>query len=385
MLKAIFFSLLGLVAVSASAQDVIVKNDNNTIVAKVKKIGTTEIEYVKYSNQNGPLYVIDKKDVKVINYENGSRDTFVGTDAEVASPGSVPSAANASLIEKFNDGEVRYIGKKNGKDAGFLIYQFRLTPESVIENEDLTIEIVPLKFKERGETLVPYKTSEKLGGWSSSDGAYFSLQLNLYNRTDRDIYIDLGTCNIIRNGLATSLYEQTVNSSTISKSVGTGTVTNLLGVGLGSGVAETNLNTHTIFNKRILQIPPHSKIRMPYMILGDDFMESAKKLVSDYLKDAKGYKVKNRNFEGMSAIGLKNGEIVNVENRERLLSVSCDINYGFAESGPFDGSIFCNLYLSSIIGTEANRYVLKFDVTEFPGDGFYFYFMNLFDKKTLRK
>ena len=83
MLKAIFFSLLGLVAVSASAQDVIVKNDNNTIVAKVKKIGTTEIEYVKYSNQNGPLYVIDKKDVKVINYENGSRDTFVGTDAEV--------------------------------------------------------------------------------------------------------------------------------------------------------------------------------------------------------------------------------------------------------------------------------------------------------------
>lgn len=78
--RVLSYIALLLILASASAQDIIVKHDDSTIVAKVKKIGTSEIEYVKFHNQEGPVYVIEKKDVKVINYENGTRDTFAVPD-----------------------------------------------------------------------------------------------------------------------------------------------------------------------------------------------------------------------------------------------------------------------------------------------------------------
>lgn len=58
------------------AQDVIVKHDGCTILAKVVKVASKEIEYKKYSNQEGPTYVILLSDVKAINYENGEKDVF---------------------------------------------------------------------------------------------------------------------------------------------------------------------------------------------------------------------------------------------------------------------------------------------------------------------
>lgn len=285
----------------------------------------------------------------------------------------------------FNSGEVRYTGKKTDKDAGYLIYQFKLADGSVLENDDLTVEIIPVKFREEGGKMVSYKTSEKLGGWSSNDGYYFSLLLMLNNRTDKDIYVDLGASNIIRNGVASSLYEYTVNTRTHSVTGAGGVSTSVLGIGIGMASASTTTNSETVVNKRVIQIPPHSKVYLPYIELGKDFRESAARLLSTQLKDARGYEVKGRNMGTMSAIGLHNGEKVEFEDGASLLSLSYDLNYGFAEAGPFNRSIDAKLILSSIIGTEDNKSILKFDATEFPTNGFYFYFLNYFDKKTLRK
>lgn len=63
-------------SLTASAQDVIVKKDGSTILSKVIEIGTTEIKYKKWNNQNGPMYTIGKNDVQTINYENGEKETF---------------------------------------------------------------------------------------------------------------------------------------------------------------------------------------------------------------------------------------------------------------------------------------------------------------------
>jgi len=38
------------------AQDVIVKKDGSTILAKVLEVNTDNIKYKKHSNQNGPTY-----------------------------------------------------------------------------------------------------------------------------------------------------------------------------------------------------------------------------------------------------------------------------------------------------------------------------------------
>lgn len=60
----------------AKSQDLIIKNDNSTIEVKVTKISATEIEYKKWSNLDGPVYVIEKTEVSGIKYQNGEVESF---------------------------------------------------------------------------------------------------------------------------------------------------------------------------------------------------------------------------------------------------------------------------------------------------------------------
>lgn len=71
-------SLLVMLTMSISiyAQDVIVKKDGTTIMVKVLTVGTTTVEYKKWSNQDGPTYVIEKKELLSINYANGEKEVF---------------------------------------------------------------------------------------------------------------------------------------------------------------------------------------------------------------------------------------------------------------------------------------------------------------------
>ena len=68
---------------TALAQDVIVKHDGSTILSKVTEIGTTEVKYKKFSNQNGATYSILKSDIQAINFENGEKDTFADTQQPI--------------------------------------------------------------------------------------------------------------------------------------------------------------------------------------------------------------------------------------------------------------------------------------------------------------
>lgn len=60
----------------AMAQDVIVKNDQTTVMSKVIEITSTEIKYKKWNNQDGPIYSICRTEVSRINYENGEVEDF---------------------------------------------------------------------------------------------------------------------------------------------------------------------------------------------------------------------------------------------------------------------------------------------------------------------
>lgn len=73
------------------AQDVIVKHDGTTILCKVKKVGTSEVEYIKWNNQKGPLYSIPISLIMAINYQNGTREDFSNIAKPL--PETTPSAA----------------------------------------------------------------------------------------------------------------------------------------------------------------------------------------------------------------------------------------------------------------------------------------------------
>lgn len=77
-MKRFLFSLVAIIVTSVCfAQDIIVQKDGNTIQAKVLKVSQSEVEYKKFDNQNGPTYSISTKDLQCINYQNGTKDTFV--------------------------------------------------------------------------------------------------------------------------------------------------------------------------------------------------------------------------------------------------------------------------------------------------------------------
>lgn len=111
-------SMLVAAALNAGAQDIIVLKSGEKVTSKVEEINQTEVKYKKYSNLNGPLYVIDKTAVASITYENGDSDTF-GDAPQPPAPAaleatetvSVPAAENEPMpvTEEAGTGEIETI------------------------------------------------------------------------------------------------------------------------------------------------------------------------------------------------------------------------------------------------------------------------------------
>ncbi|WP_288425797.1 hypothetical protein [uncultured Spirosoma sp.] len=75
--------VISLVAVTARAQDVIMKADQTEISAKVIEITENEVKYKPFTRQDGPIYSLKKSDIFVIIYKDGTREKFGTTAAPV--------------------------------------------------------------------------------------------------------------------------------------------------------------------------------------------------------------------------------------------------------------------------------------------------------------
>ncbi|MEP1094242.1 MAG: hypothetical protein ABJG78_03995 [Cyclobacteriaceae bacterium] len=78
-MKAIVFLTLVFFGHLLSAQDVIVMKNGDELKARVEEVGSSVIKYKKFENLEGPTYSVDKGNVFMIRYENGSKDVFTQT------------------------------------------------------------------------------------------------------------------------------------------------------------------------------------------------------------------------------------------------------------------------------------------------------------------
>jgi hypothetical protein len=60
------------VAISLQAQDILYTTSGNKFLAKVTEVNTTDVKYKDFSNLEGPVYVISKKEVVLIRFSDGS-------------------------------------------------------------------------------------------------------------------------------------------------------------------------------------------------------------------------------------------------------------------------------------------------------------------------
>jgi len=70
------FILIAIFSFAGFSQDTLYTTGGKVITGKVTEISQTEIKYKSASNPDGPLYVIDKSTIVLIEYKNGSKDVF---------------------------------------------------------------------------------------------------------------------------------------------------------------------------------------------------------------------------------------------------------------------------------------------------------------------
>lgn len=79
---------------TAAAQDLIVKRDAARIEAKVTEITPEAIRYKRFSNPDGPTYVLPVADIEYIRYANGEQERF-GEPAPAPASAATPMPAPA--------------------------------------------------------------------------------------------------------------------------------------------------------------------------------------------------------------------------------------------------------------------------------------------------
>lgn len=114
MKKAALLFVLLCVSLMTMAQDVIVKKDGTTILSKVLEISSTEIKYKQWTNQDGPLYSINRSEVISINYQNGSVEQFSNVSAPT---GNTNTTNNTNTSPASTNPDLRNgIMERDGRD-----------------------------------------------------------------------------------------------------------------------------------------------------------------------------------------------------------------------------------------------------------------------------
>ena len=284
VLAGLFFPTL-----NAFSQDILIKKNGDEIEVKVSKISDDEIEYKKWSNLDGPSYIVSKNEVFMIKYKNGDKDVFNETSITAPTRPStsgnsnisikaVPSADNTALIEDFNKVENGLFealkAEQKDKEAIHWYGTLGVTKSSVLSSDDIQISFYTEK---KSYPHYPYNyNGSVISGLYGEKYTYFEGKfcIEITNKTSQTIYLDkANTFRIEPDGSYYCYYnfqQTTVNQSSGSGAgLNLGAVTGALGIGgiagtLAQGVnvaggKETSIST-TYTDQRVIAIPPHGKM-----------------------------------------------------------------------------------------------------------------------------
>ena len=277
MKNQIVLTMLSLAALNVAAQDVVVKKDGSTILAKVLEVNQDNIKYKKFSNQNGPTYTINLSDVMSVNYENGEKEDFnnssitnnanQGNEAKEIIKDAAPN--NSELLNLYaKDYHLNPSYKLKDKETSFGIAFLSFSNSSILSNDEIEI------YLERDQTQHPDNTMFGTFNANLKSSPLFRYDIVFKNKTSKIIYVDLANCFRTTNlGVSYCYYSSDIvtenKQSTSGGSFNLGGITNAAGIG---GVAGSLANATTVgksnstslskthINQRILQIPPKGKV-----------------------------------------------------------------------------------------------------------------------------
>lgn len=340
-----FLSLL-LIAVSSSisAQDMIVTKSGDVITAFEVEIGPSSV-YYKEGSIDGAMKKISKDDVFVINKKDGTKIKMdeSGTTQQVASPAVAPSNKeslmqnNQALIKMINDRMFSIRERKDGKKGKLAYCKLNIAQNSVLETEDLV-----LMFGTSGNNF-----------WFRNT----ILKVQVKNKTDQTLYIDLGNTYFNRGDEAQAFYVPSAESTTTTHSTGLavnlGGIAGAMGVGgalgsLASGVTvgggKSQSSTSVEFSQRIVSVPPMSVLTLPNMPFFYGGMISIPGIMT---KSYPKYGVVN---VSCGYKGLMAGDIVHWTEQNSPYRFSLFLSYSKDEGFSAKRNTKVNFYVSEVLG-----------------------------------
>ena len=369
----------GMTAVCASAQDMIVKKDGTVIQAKVMKVGTSEVDYKKWSNQNGPQYSIAVADILAINYQNGEKETFdnVSAQPEASKPAAQPTgmtqvtvetlsaeakAANDAAIEKYNqiyDTDVNEV-KKNG-NAKEAFMRLGVAEGSVLENEDIAISIAT--------GYMTYAGVDPNWPYLCNVGIKFMIQ----NKTNNTLYLDLGNTFYVSMGQSFAYYVPTsttttkssssgvgINAGAIAGAMGLGGVAGKLAGGINFGGGSTSGTAVTTFSQRVVAIAPGSTYNLAPQFI---FCNEPRSISPGFFCDIKGLGEGTHYckavFSDENGGRMLNYDLYSYSEQSSPLQLSFVTSYSKNEDFASSSSLRCGLYLMEMYGEGLFKQLVK--------------------------
>ena len=374
----------------SSAQDVIVKKDGSTILSKVLEVNTSDIKYKKFSNQNGPTYTINKSEIMSINYENGDKDTFNDVSSPAVTAPNVPSPApavdyaalakeNLPLVKEFNSHDVVYLNDDTDKKAGGIICSLGIKDGSIIETPELkasfSMKAKYMVYTFSSGRVKRSRITEITDNMQGAEDSWLDMMVvTLKNKTDKPIYIDLGTSYFIAGEESTPYYIPTatttssgnasggsVNMGAVAGALGVGGALGTLAGGVNMGGGSSTSTSTTTYSQRVISIPPMASVSLEPQSIGrghifeavgrHKFYRNVEMSCYDYFKD-KGQIVKKKNCDEIHFDGLKRGEKIDIPQMENVTPLSVHLSYAFDEmiSQPLNMRI--DFYWRQILGVK---------------------------------
>lgn len=312
------------------SQDIIVCKNGDEILSKILKISKSEVEYKKWSNQDGPIFILDKSDVFMIKYQNGEKDVFKDSpadqnirheqenDSEINLESNEPiqaspAANNSELIEKYNQNildslDDYYASKKKLKKDIYTLGTIGLTSSSIISTDEIEISLLQTKIEQDWRHYTNGIMQQNVGDSPQYNHyVYYHMSyveennkfvIMIKNKSTRVIYVDKASCfGSSSLGSIKTFYdaqEYTVTEGGDSgkgASVNLGSVADAFGVGGTVGALASGINvggekskfkslTTTHKDNQILTIPPGASVALSQDGIKDHPTEKKKVIIT---------------------------------------------------------------------------------------------------------
>ena len=230
------------------------------------------------------------------------------------------------------------------KKAKAIWYFLEKTQTSITEDDNISVQYgIYTKYANTDYNLAPYPT----------------LRIKITNKSNKVVFVDLGTSYIKKNDVASVIYTPTITTTMIGQTVGMGFgggnvgIGGMVGVSIGSSVT-SSLSTST-YAQRYVSIPPKSSVFLEDIPILTPGSENA--LGNFFYFDEVG--AGNQKRLWCLSVGysdVKYGTIYEYAENSTMFNIGCYLNYSYTEDFRDSNAIETTYYLKKLIGTTMSTF-----------------------------